>query len=177
MFFIETSKCVRLCSYCLRVHDPGQSMNILLDASDSPKIADFGMSVDLTMQSVARFDQQGTVEYMAPEVLSESLYSESSDVWSFGIVCWEIVKRRSPYPSMTAVNIFFKVGARQLRPELLAPDQYCSERLAHVVNACLDYDHRKRISFAVIRTALETHHQLEQVMSTTTSIMSMKKMT
>jgi sterile alpha motif and leucine zipper-containing kinase AZK len=69
-----------------------QSHNILIDEKWNCKVADFGMSrVKFLTEKMTRV---GTPQWMAPEVLRQESYSEKADVWSFGVVMWELITLR-----------------------------------------------------------------------------------
>lgn len=93
---------------CLYLHSKGivhrdiKSMNILLSQEGIVKICDFGMSKTLgeieDEHGAANADQvMGTPQWLAPEVADGEAYTKAADVYSFGIVLWEIGSRRLPY--------------------------------------------------------------------------------
>lgn len=64
---------------------------------------------------------------MAPESISERLYTTASDVWSFGIVCWEVFSLGdAPYAGMTAEQVVISLskGYRMQRPALCPLDVF-----------------------------------------------------
>jgi len=64
----------------------------LIDEKWNCKVADFGMSrVKFLTEKMTRV---GTPQWMAPEVLRQESYSEKADVWSFGVVMWELITLR-----------------------------------------------------------------------------------
>lgn len=78
-------------------------MNVLLDDNYDAKIADFGESVlekSIRKESKGR-GQMGTAGWAAPEVLSGKGFSKASDVFSFGIILWELLTWRSPSVMVT----------------------------------------------------------------------------
>ena len=87
------------------------------------KIADFGLARDVSLSN--DYYQKFTsgllpVKWMAPECLSESLYTSRSDVWSFGILLWEMATLGGvPYPSLSTVESIsrsLKEGHRMEQP-------------------------------------------------------------
>ncbi|XP_030078967.1 tyrosine-protein kinase JAK2-like [Drosophila hydei] len=77
------------------LHRDLKTQNLLLtDNNRILKIADFGTATDLRTLMTSAI---GTVAYMAPEVLSGEKYTEKCDIYSFGIVLWEVMARRKPF--------------------------------------------------------------------------------
>ena len=72
------------------------------------KVGDFGLSRDLHERDYYRSGQQTELplKWMAPESIERSMYSEKSDVWSFGITIWEVMTRAiAPYATVDAIYI------------------------------------------------------------------------
>ena len=69
--------------------------NLLLDEEDNLKLCDFGWCVDVTSGERGTFC--GTYEYMAPEIVKEQPYKLSIDVWSLGILLYELIHGYSPF--------------------------------------------------------------------------------
>ncbi|KAJ0408894.1 hypothetical protein ATCC90586_005931 [Pythium insidiosum] len=77
------------------LHRDMKSPNLLVDRNFSIKISDFGLSrVKAQIQTMTGY--RGTVQWMAPEVLGCFKYTEKADVFSFGIVLWEIFSPSVP---------------------------------------------------------------------------------
>lgn len=88
---------------------------------------------------------------MAPESLVYSVFTHKSDVWSFGIVMWEIVTLGStPYPNMGAREIMRRVrdGYRLERPNHCKPEFY------RLISHCWSHDPNKRPDFSELRKDL-----------------------
>ena len=84
------------------IHRDLKPENCLIDKNDNIKICDFGWTVDSTQGTRATFC--GTYEYMAPEIVKEEPYNEMIDVWSLGILLYELLHSYSPF----RVNNLFK---------------------------------------------------------------------
>ena len=74
------------------LHRDLKPSNVLLTNNKRAKISDFGMSVALTGQELTA--ETGTYRWMAPEVIKHESYSSNADVYSFGIVLWQLITVR-----------------------------------------------------------------------------------
>lgn len=80
------------------LHRDLKSLNLLLDEAFRTKLADFGWTRTLANYMTSKI---GTYQWMAPEVIAGQVYTEKADVFSFGIILWEIAAREPPYRSKT----------------------------------------------------------------------------
>ena len=86
--------------------------NLLLDMKGELKIADFGLARDVHSNDYYRKMGDGRlpVKWMAPEALFHRKYTMQSDVWSFGILLWEILTLGgTPYPSVPSIEKLFQL--------------------------------------------------------------------
>ncbi|XP_042371001.1 mast/stem cell growth factor receptor Kit-like, partial [Plectropomus leopardus] len=97
--------------------------NILLTHGRVAKICDFGLARDITTDAsyVLRGNARLPVKWMSPESIFDCVYTFESDVWSYGILLWEIFSLgNSPYPGMQVGSVFYRMiqdGHRMSRPE------------------------------------------------------------
>jgi serine/threonine protein kinase len=88
----------------------------------------------------------------APEVLANQSYNEKADVYSYGIIVWELLTRQCPYDKMTPIQCALAVLNRNQRPEI---PKWCPPSLQALIRACWKKDPDERPSFAQILAALD----------------------
>lgn len=109
------------------VHRDLAARNILFDAAYSCKVADFGMS--RYVEEGVYQAKKGTIcaiRWTAPEAMHYGTFSTKSDIWSFGVVMYEILTCDDPYKGMTNVQVIEVVdeGARLNKPDTCSEDLY-----------------------------------------------------
>lgn len=128
------------------IHRDLKSLNIMLDENKRAKIGDFGLSRVLNFEPMSGF--VGTAQWMAPEVyLSQPLYDSKVDVFSFGIVLWELLTSKIPYDGFEDAAIPRLVVHENLRPEIPAGTP---RELGNLISSCWAADPKERPSFQQI---------------------------
>jgi len=122
----------------------------------SVKVADFGLSMSAYNQSrVYVQDKDVPTRYLPPEALQRGRYSEKSDIWAFGVTCWEILTRgKIPFyemPHDREVIRFVCGGGRLTREEVVCD---CPDPLWQVIASCWEAETAKRPTFAVMTASL-----------------------
>uniref|UniRef100_A0A6S8IK00 Protein kinase domain-containing protein n=2 Tax=Amphora coffeiformis TaxID=265554 RepID=A0A6S8IK00_9STRA len=133
------------------LHRDLKSANILLDESYTPKVCDFGLS-RLKAQDRSMTGNCGTVQWMAPEVLANQAYNEKADIYSYGIILWELLTRQCPYDDMSAIQCALAVLNRNHRPEI---PRWCPPALQVLIRSCLKKNPEERPNFTEILQALD----------------------
>ncbi|XP_024401687.1 serine/threonine/tyrosine-protein kinase HT1 [Physcomitrium patens] len=133
------------------VHRDLKSENIVLTEDLHLKLTDFGVGC-LETECDSKNADTGTYRWMAPEMISHKHYSKKVDVYSFGIVLWELVTGLVPYPDMTPVQVAYAVVNKNLRPPV---DDDCPPALRHLMEHCWFANPERRPNFYQIVQTLE----------------------
>ncbi|XP_014482930.1 PREDICTED: proto-oncogene tyrosine-protein kinase receptor Ret [Dinoponera quadriceps] len=128
------------------VHRDLAARNVLLATGKVCKISDFGLTRDVYEDDAYLKRSKGRVpvKWMAPESLADHVYTSKSDVWSFGVLLWELVTLgASPYPGVDVHNLYnlLKTGYRMERPV------NCSQQLYKLMMSCWHLEPGMRPSF------------------------------
>ncbi|KAK1785134.1 hypothetical protein P4O66_018544 [Electrophorus voltai] len=109
------------------------------------KITDFGLARE--WHRTTKMSAAGTYAWMAPEVIKLSLFSKSSDVWSFGVLLWELLTGEVPYREIDALAVAYGVAMNKLT---LPVPSTCPEAFAQLLGECWSPNPHSRPSFGCI---------------------------
>ncbi|GIL87290.1 hypothetical protein Vretimale_1762 [Volvox reticuliferus] len=131
-----------------------KSPNVLVDDRWRVKIADFGLSRVRQRTYVSSGAAAGSPEWMAPEVLRCDHYAEAADVYSYGVILWELLTGQPPWADLNAMQVVGVVGyAKRSLPDPPEGDAV----LLQLCKTCRAYEPMQRPTFAQVVELLESH--------------------
>ncbi|CAN8096295.1 unnamed protein product [Discula destructiva] len=133
------------------IHRDIKGANILVDNKGTIKISDFGISKKLEATNILsgannnkhRPSLQGSVFWMAPEVVKQTSYTRKADIWSLGCLVVEMMTGTHPFPDCTQLQAIFKIGGAKAAPTI--PD-HASDEAQSFLAQTFELDHTKRPS-------------------------------
>ena len=134
------------------IHRDLNSNNVLVDKRGQAKVCDFGLA-RVRMSTQCRTSRgRGTTYYSAPEVIRCEPHSESCDVFSFGVLLWELSVLRRPWEGYSDYQVMFQVTERGGRPKI--PEALDADLVA-LISACWADDPQARPDFDGILSMLK----------------------
>ncbi|KAM5568742.1 hypothetical protein ABKV19_016326 [Rosa sericea] len=100
------------------IHRDLKSSNLLVDKNWTVKVGDFGLSRLKHETFLYTKTGKGTPQWMAPEVLCNESSDEKSDVYSYGVILWELATEKIPWDDLNAMQVIGAVGFRNQRLEI-----------------------------------------------------------
>uniref|UniRef100_A0A6Q2Y9P9 Tyrosine-protein kinase receptor n=1 Tax=Esox lucius TaxID=8010 RepID=A0A6Q2Y9P9_ESOLU len=136
------------------VHRDLAARNCMVAEDFTVKIGDFGMTRDIYETDYYRKGGKGLlpVRWMSPESLKDGVFTTNSDVWSFGVVLWEIATlAEQPYQGMSNEQVLHFV----MEGGLLDKPDNCPDMLFELMRMCWQYNPKMRPSFLEIINSLK----------------------
>lgn len=132
------------------IHRDVAARNVLLTDRHVAKICDFGLARDIMNDDnyIVKGNARLPVKWMAPESIFDCVYTVQSDVWSYGILLWEIFSLgKSPYPNVVVDTNFYKMikdGRHMSQPDFAPPEMF------DIMTQCWSLEHTERPTFGTI---------------------------
>ncbi|NXY85295.1 CSF1R factor, partial [Alcedo cyanopectus] len=153
MAFLASKNCI---------HRDLAARNVLVSDGRVAKICDFGLARDIMNDSnyVVKGNARLPVKWMAPESIFDCIYTVQSDVWSYGILLWEIFSLgKSPYPGMMVNSKFYsmvKQGYQMARPDFAPLEMYS------IMQACWSLEPTQRPTFDQISCFIQKELEVQK---------------
>lgn len=140
------------------IHRDIKGANILVDNKGTVKISDFGISKRVEASTLLhpqppfkrggpRVSLQGSVFWMAPEVVRQTAYTKKADIWSLGCLIVEMFTGSHPHPDLSQLQAIFKIGGSgSASPDHARPDlpEKASEEAKEFLRRTFEIEHEKR---------------------------------
>ncbi|CAK6981350.1 macrophage colony-stimulating factor 1 receptor 2 [Scomber scombrus] len=139
--FLSTRNCI---------HRDVAARNVLLTDRRVAKICDFGLARDICNDDnyIVQGNARLPVKWMAPESIFQCVYTVQSDVWSYGVLLWEIFSLgKSPYPNVAVDTNFYKMikdGRHMAQPDFAPAEMY------QLMTLCWSFEPTDRPTFKMI---------------------------
>lgn len=155
------------------IHRDLKPQNIMIDKEGNARIMDFGIARSLEVKGITEEGHVvGTMEYMSPEQVEGKKVDERSDIYSLGVIFYEMFTGRVPFEGNTPLSIATKhITAVPLEPRIV--NTQIPQKLSRFIMKCLEKDKEKR--FQKVDDLLLEINEIEKSMPSTEKIRLEKK--
>ncbi|XP_058399927.1 macrophage colony-stimulating factor 1 receptor [Diceros bicornis minor] len=153
MAFLASKNCI---------HRDVAARNVLLTSGRVAKIGDFGLARDIMNDSnyIVKGNARLPVKWMAPESIFDCVYTVQSDVWSYGILLWEIFSLGlNPYPGILVNSKFYKLVKDGYQ---MAQPAFAPKNIYSIMQACWALEPTRRPTFQQICSFLQEQAQVDR---------------
>ncbi|VDM13191.1 unnamed protein product [Wuchereria bancrofti] len=142
--YLESRRCI---------HRDIAARNCLLSEQLEVKISDFGMSDERRIIHDGKLEKV-PMKWLAPETMQQRIFSSKTDVWSFGVLVWEVYANgKEPYPGLSNIQTRAKIVVQNYRMEM---PKTAPSAISKLVYRCWKTEPSERPSFAEIHNKLKT---------------------
>lgn len=134
------------------VHCDLKSSNVLLDNNYNIKLGDFGLSRFLNSGKEPSHGRIGTPHWMAPEILKGGTYQFEADIFSYGMILWELITYQIPYHNIDPMKIVELITKEK---KIVKVPEEGNLILRKISEKCIEYDPKKRPSLSFILQILQ----------------------
>uniref|UniRef100_A0A667GP32 Protein kinase domain-containing protein n=1 Tax=Lynx canadensis TaxID=61383 RepID=A0A667GP32_LYNCA len=155
----EVAEPPHLPTFCQCIHRDVAARNVLLTSGRVAKIGDFGLARDIMNDSnyIVKGNARLPVKWMAPESIFDCVYTVQSDVWSYGILLWEIFSLGlNPYPGILVNSKFYKLVKDGYQ---MAQPAFAPKNIYSIMQACWALEPTRRPTFQQICSLLQKQAQ------------------
>ncbi|XP_065863817.1 serine/threonine-protein kinase 1-like [Euphorbia lathyris] len=126
------------------IHRDLKSSNLLVDKNWTVKVGDFGLSRLKHATYLTTKTGRGTPQWMAPEVLRNEPSDEKSDIYSFGVIMWELATEKIPWDNLNSMQVIGAVGFMNQRLEI---PKDVDPQWSSIIESCWCSDPQSRPTF------------------------------
>ncbi|KAL7144327.1 hypothetical protein ABFS83_07G005300 [Erythranthe nasuta] len=134
------------------VHRDLKSSNLLVDKNWTVKVGDFGLSRLKHETYLTTKTGKGTPQWMAPEVLRNEPSDEKADIYSYGVILWELVTQKIPWESLNSMQVIGAVGFMNQRLDM---PKDVDPQWASIIESCWHSEPQSRPSFQELMEKLK----------------------
>ena len=139
-YFIQVVNAVYFLHQNAIIHRDIKPENILISDNEVLKLCDFGWAKEVSVENRSTFC--GTIEYMAPEIVDSEKYDFGVDIWSLGILLYELLMGYSPFKAKDPKNIMVNIKYHELTFD---KNKNLSDECRSLIKSLLEVNPQKRI--------------------------------